>query len=60
MSRSVPLERLFLYHLWACVPFAVIWMLWPGVVGISQDPQEIRALRLVYGVAAAYLLARSG
>ncbi len=59
MEASRRLERLVLYHLWACVPFAVAWAIWPGVLGVSQEPQEILALRLVIGVAGLYLVARS-
>jgi hypothetical protein len=59
MSRPTQLDRLFLYHVWACVPFALVWMIWHRVVGVSQDPQEIRALSLVYMVGIAYLLVRS-
>ncbi len=53
------MQRLFLYHLWACVPFALAWAIWPAVLGVSQDPAEISALRTVVLVAVAYLAIRS-
>lgn len=54
--RPAKIELLFLYHLWACVPFALAWMLWPGELGElpAGDPRSTR-LALVYGVAIGYL-----
>src|SRR5262249_3161697 len=59
MTRTDRLERLFLSHLWACVPFALVWMLWPEVVGVVQEASAIRALRLVAAAAGGYLLVRT-
>ncbi|MBD3291386.1 MAG: hypothetical protein GF393_00570 [Armatimonadia bacterium] len=59
MVASRRLERLILYHLWACLPFGVVWALWPDVVGVSHDPREIMALRLVLAAGALYLAFRS-
>ncbi|MGD9495221.1 MAG: sensor histidine kinase [Armatimonadota bacterium] len=59
MMSSNRLERLFLYHLWACVPFALAWMLWPGLLGVSRDPAEIQALRVIAALAVAYIALRS-
>jgi signal transduction histidine kinase len=53
------LERLFLYHLWACVPFGVAWIIWPGITGTPLDQHDIDNMRLVTIVAALYLLVRS-
>jgi signal transduction histidine kinase len=53
------LQRVFLYHIWACVPFAVAWAVAPGVFSVSQDPHELVALGVVLGAALAYLLLRS-
>ncbi|MDQ3815465.1 MAG: sensor histidine kinase [Armatimonadota bacterium] len=53
------LERLFLYHLWACVPFAVAWMIWPGIVGAASAPDEVLRMRIVTLVAGVCLLVRS-
>lgn len=59
MEASRRLERLILYHLWACVPFGLAWAVWPGVLGVSRDPGEVLALRLVMAAAVLYLAARS-
>jgi len=59
MVSSAAMQRLFLYHLWACVPFAIAWAAAPGILGVSRDPDEILALRMVVLVALAYLAIRS-
>ncbi|MGC9318902.1 MAG: sensor histidine kinase [Armatimonadota bacterium] len=59
MEVSRRLERLILYHLWASVPFGLAWAIWPGILGISQDPQAVFALRVVCVAAGLYLAARS-
>lgn len=59
MVSSAAMQRLFLYHLWACVPFALAWAIAPGVFGVAHDPGEIQALRLVALLALLYLAVRS-
>jgi len=59
MVSSAAMQRLFLYHLWACVPFALAWAIAPGVFGVSRDPAEIQALRSVVLAALVYLSVRS-
>lgn len=59
MVPSAAMQRLFLYHLWACVPFGLAWAVAPGVLGVSRDPREILALRAVVLAALAYLALRS-
>lgn len=59
MSGQAGLQRLFLYHLWACVPFVIAWLIAPASVGVSHDPLEIRATYPVACTALVYLLIRS-
>lgn len=59
MSGRAGLQRLFLYHLWACVPFVIAWLVAPATVGVSRDPMEIRATYPVALAALAYLVFRS-
>lgn len=59
MSGRAGLQRLFLYHLWACVPFVIAWLIAPTLVGVSRDPLEIRATYPVACTALVYLLVRS-
>lgn len=59
MSDTVRLQRLLLYHIWACVPFALVWLVWPRTVGVSRLPEEILALRLIIAAAGLYVAARS-
>lgn len=59
MEASKRLERLILYHLWACVPFGLAWAIWPEVLGASRDPQAVYALRVVCAAAGLYLVVRS-
>jgi signal transduction histidine kinase len=58
MRRRDRVQRLFLYHLWACIPFALVWALWPAQVGASVEPR-VGALRIVMGVGGVYLALRS-
>jgi len=51
-------QRLFLYHLWACVPFAAVWAIWPQQVSAVPEA-HIGALRIVMGVGGVYLAART-
>jgi signal transduction histidine kinase len=59
MARPTRVERLFLYHLWACLPFALAWTLWPTLVGATHEPAIIHAMRWVYAVGFVYLAART-
>ena len=59
MSAPGKLQRIFLYHIWACVPFALVWLAVPRTVGVSHDPGEARGLQFVLGFALAYLALRS-
>lgn len=59
MSAQAGLQRLFLYHIWACVPFVIAWLIAPMSVGVSGNPIEIRSTYLVAAIALVYLLIRS-
>lgn len=59
-ARGSQLEHLFLYHIWACVPFVIAWLIWTEQVGQvpAADPRSVK-LKIVYGIALPYLLFRS-
>jgi signal transduction histidine kinase len=59
MTRRLELERLFLWHLWACLPFVFVWVMWPRIFGHNDPPSRIALLRLVYLAAVAYLSVRT-
>jgi len=59
MSDTNRLQRLFLYHIWACVPFGLVWLVCPRTVAVTRLAGEILALRIVLVVAGVYVLARS-
>lgn len=54
------LEHLFLYHIWACIPFVIAWLIWTEPLGElpADDPRSV-SLKIVYGLALPYLLLRS-
>ncbi len=56
---SVELQKLLVAHLWACVPFGLVWAIWPDVFGRSQFPGEISTMRALYLLVFASLVART-
>ncbi len=56
VSRGI-VERLLLKHLWACAPFALPWMLFPGVFGhrpqAVNEVAQMRVLLLLVGLSLA-------
>lgn len=53
------IERLLLWHLWACVPFAIPWMILPQTFGRPHSGGEIFWMRLLYGAIGISLLIRT-
>ena len=53
------IERLLLWHLWACVPFAIPWMILPQTFGRPHSGGEIFWMRLLYGAIGVSLAIRT-
>lgn len=59
ISRAL-VERLLLWHLWACAPFALPWMLFPGIFGHRpQAAEETAQMRVLLLLVGASLLLRT-
>ena len=58
-SPSAKLERILIWHLWACAPFALAWAIRPDIFGRAQDPREILSVRAIYALAGLSLLVRT-
>lgn len=58
MDARRRIDRIFLLHLWACAPFALLWLFVPAWRR-EQDPATVRGLQILCLVALLYLLARS-
>jgi signal transduction histidine kinase len=54
MDTSGRVDKVFLLHIWACVPFAPLWLFSRG-----SDAGMMTALRIVAAVCAAYLALRT-
>lgn len=59
MGPSAKLERLFLLHVWACAPFALLWVVWPEVFGRQYDAEVVRGMRALYTAAGVVLAVRT-
>lgn len=56
MDDSRRIDKIFLLHLWACVPFAPLWLLYSEA---QPDPSVVRAMRVIAATCAVYLVART-
>jgi signal transduction histidine kinase len=65
MDRASPrelragIERLILWHMWACVPFAIPWMIWPERFGHPSRPEEAAAMRLLFLIVGLSFVLRT-
>lgn len=57
-SRAA-VERLLLWHLWACVPFAVPWMLFPERFGRPRSSDEVIQMRILLALVGLSLVVRT-
>ncbi|MBI2297805.1 MAG: sensor histidine kinase [Armatimonadetes bacterium] len=57
MERDARLARLFVYHLWGCVPFALLWLAEPALS--LRTESERSPLRAITCVGLACLVART-
>lgn len=54
------IEKLILWHLWACAPFAVPWMLFPEFFGRDNESVEhVASMRWLFAAIGASLLIRT-
>jgi len=57
-SRAA-VERLLLWHLWACVPFAIPWMLFPDKFGRPRSSDEVIQMRILLALVGLSLVMRT-
>ena len=54
------IEKLILWHLWACAPFAVPWMLFPNVFGRDTETAlHVESMRWLFAAIGVSLLIRT-
>lgn len=58
MDPKRRIDRIFMLHLWALAPFALLWLLVPGLRH-ERDPRIVQGLSLLSLFVAPYLLART-
>ncbi len=54
MGHQQRISRLFLLHLWACVPFALLWL------ATTKDPAARKQFWIYASVIGSYLVVRTG
>jgi len=59
VDSNCKMQRLFLIHIWASAPFALVWAIWPKTVGASYTPLEITQGRIVLASVILYFLVRT-
>lgn len=58
-ATRTSLEKLILWHLWACAPFALPWLIMPDVFGQPGRDYEIPAMRILFFVIGGSLVLRT-
>lgn len=58
-NTRAAVERLILWHLWACVPFAIPWMVMPEKFGRPRSVDEVVSMRILLGLVGLSLIIRT-
>lgn len=53
------IEKLILWHLWACAPFAIPWLLFPDKFGRAEKAAEVEPMRLLFVAIGVSLVIRT-